>query len=242
LLYLKSQHQSKQNKANKALAEIKDGTAFSEVVAEYSDGQNALEGGDLGWRNIAELPYLFITPLLSMQMGDTSDVLRNPSGFHIIKLIDKKVNQQSHQVQQTLARHILIKTSLITKDADAKRTLTEVRQRIVKGANFAQLAKEYSDDPGTVNEGGDLGWTNPEQFDPIFAQEMAKLAPKQISEPFKTPFGWHIIQVEDRRTIDSTEEFQRNQVRQLIQRRKFEDSLQDWITELRTTAHVEIKT
>jgi len=235
------QIQVAQDKANIVLSDIKAGKSFSAVASKYSDGQQALDGGNLGWRKIDQVPYLFITPLISMKIGDTSDILRNSSGFHIIKLLDKKIDRPTREVEQTLARHILIKPSIITPDKEAKRTLTDLRGRIVKGADFGELAKEYSDDAGTASEGGDLGWSNPQDFDPVFAQEMQGLAPKQISEPFKTASGWHLLQVQERRTIDSTDIDQRNQVRQLIQRRKFDDSLQDWITELRATAHIEIK-
>jgi len=228
-------------KADKILVEIKANKDFSELAASYSDGQNALEGGDLGWRNIAELPHLFLTPLINMPVGGTSDVLRNPSGFHIIKLLDKKINQSTHQVQETHARHILIKTSVITKDKDAQRILSELRQRILKNEDFGKLAREYSDDTASATEGGDLGWSSPDAFDAVFAAEMEKLAPNQISQPFKSAFGWHIVQVLGRRTMDNTQEYERNQVRQLIQRRKYEDALQDWVTQLRAAAHVEIK-
>jgi peptidyl-prolyl cis-trans isomerase SurA len=220
------------------LHKLRSGASFQETAIASSDGQQALQGGDLGWRKAAELPTLFVEPIMHMKDGDISDLIRSPSGFHIIKLLAQR-NAQRHIVTQTHARHILIRTDELTGDAAAQARLKDIRKRIKAGADFAELAREYSNDTATASNGGDLGWVNPGDMVPTFEAQINKLATGEISEPFKTGFGWHIVQVLKRRSHDDTDAFIRSQARKAIRQRKTEEELQSWLARLRDDAYVE---
>ena len=229
--------QSALSKAETAIAHLDEGEAFSDVALRFSDGRNALQGGDLKWRGAGELPSLFLNTARILSKGQVSQPLRSAGGFHILKLIDKKTQQ--HFVNQTLARHILIKADEITTNDDARKQLTEIKKRLDKGDDFATLAEEFSQDPGSKTRGGDLGWAAEGTFVPRFTQVMNSLKKNQISEPFKSQFGWHIIQVLDRRKQDETEQRTRKKAEMAIQNRKADEELQLWLRRTRDEAYVE---
>ncbi len=225
--------------ARNVIKEINEGGEFNDIALKYSDGRNALKGGDLGWRNAAELPPLFLDAARDLDKGHISEPLRSASGFHIIQLIDKQTQQ--HLIKQTHARHILIKSDAITSDEEARKIIQSVKQRLDNGEDFAKLAEEFSQDPGSKNNGGDLGWASAGTFVPRFDQVMNSLRKNEISEPFKSQFGWHIIQVLDRRQHDETEQLIRANAERSIQNRKADEELQLWIRQARDEAYVEYR-
>ena len=216
------------------------GTDFGELAVSHSDGQQALEGGDLGWRSAGRLPTFFTELVVDMEPGDVSAPVRSPSGFHILKL-EKRRGGGRHLVKQTHARHILIKPDAVTSGAEAREQLRRLRQRLVSGEDFAKLAKARSDDRGSASKGGDLGWTNAGETVPRFEEAMAELEPGEISEPFQSRFGWHIVQVLDRRQHDDTEQFRKNQAREALRQRKIEEKYQQWVRRLLDQAYVEYR-
>lgn len=230
--------------AKAKLAEIKkllvDGGDFSQVAAGYSDGQNALEGGDLGWRAQGELPSLFAGLAPQLAVGEVSDEIRNASGFHLIKLAEKR-SEESHMVKQTKASHILIQTNELVTDDIARNRLEQLRERIMNGEDFAELARAHSDDTGSAIEGGSLGWTSPGVMVPEFEEVMERLADGEVSEVFQSRFGWHMIKLEERREQDMAEEFNRNTAREQIRQRKIEEELESWLRALRDEAYVEYR-
>jgi peptidyl-prolyl cis-trans isomerase SurA len=221
--------------------QLKDGAVFAEVAMAESDGPSALKGGDLGWRKTNELPSLFADVAPTLKPGDVSEPQRSNAGFHILKLYEKRGGQQQEVVTQNRSRHILLKPSAILTDEQAKAKLEKIRQQIIDGADFAALAKEHSEDIGSALQGGDLGWANPGQFVPEFEQRTQNLPVGEISEPFRSQFGWHILQVQDRREQDMTDELIRMKARNMLMSRRFEDELQLWQRELRDEAYVDIK-
>lgn len=227
-------------KAEKALQLLKDGTDFAQVSASYSDAPNALEGGMLGWKNAGQVPTLFGDALKTMQPGEVSPIIRSPNGFHILKLTNRRGGSSPLLVQQTHARHILLKSSEVLSEGDAKRKLGDLKERLENGGNFEELARQYSED-GTASKGGDLGWVNPGDTVPEFEKAMNELKPGQISEPIKSPFGWHLIEVVERRSQDMSREAARMKARQEIKARKAEEAYQDWLRELRDRAYVEYR-
>ncbi len=226
-------------KAEKVIAHLKTGEAFHEVAQRFSEGRQALEGGDLGWRSAAELPAIFVDAIRNMSKGGISTPLRSASGFHIVKLIDKQTQQ--HIVEQTHARHILIRPDAITSDEQVREQLLAIKQRLQKGEDFAKLASQYSHDPGSKINGGDLGWTAPGSFVPQFEQVMNSLNINQVSEPFRSQFGWHIMEVLERRQQDETEQMQRANAERAIQQRKADEELQLWLRRIRDEAYVEYR-
>lgn len=235
------QVEAAQAKANAAIKELRLGTPFNQVAASSSDGQKAFEGGDLGWRKVAQLPSIFADVANKMQKNDVSDPIRSPSGFHIIKLSDIRGAKRRHLVKQTLARHILIRRNELTSNEDAKTRLQQLLIRLEGGEDFSSLARAHSDDRGSAARGGDLGWSNPGALVPKFETEMNKLAPGQISQPFQTQFGWHIVQTLERREHDDTDSFIRSKARKFIRDRKTEDESQAWIRRIRDEAFVEYR-
>lgn len=227
------------NKAENILLQLKDGASFRQMALKYSEGRQALNGGDLGWRKASELPDIFLQAVKNMKPGEVSAPLRSAGGFHIIKLIDK--SSQKHIVQQTHARHILIKTDEITSDEEARKKLLDIKQRLDNGEDFAKLAAEFSADPGSKNNGGDLGWASQGNFVPRFEKVMNSLQPGEISEPFRSQFGWHILQVLERRKQDETDKIKRQKAREAITKRKAEEALQLWLRRIRDEVYVEYK-
>ncbi|HNA81991.1 MAG TPA: peptidylprolyl isomerase [Thiobacillaceae bacterium] len=227
-------------KAEKALAELKSGADFTQVSAAYSDAQNALQGGSLGWRGEAQLPGLFATALKDMKPGDVSPVLKSGNGYHLLKLQDKRGKNMQLVVKQTHARHILVKTNEVVQDADARNRLLQLKERIENGAAFEELAKIHSDDL-SANKGGDLGWLNPGDTVPEFERAMDALKPGDLSAPVQSPFGWHLIQVLERRDQDVTQERKRLEARRAIRERKSEEAFDDWVRQQRDRAYVEYR-
>ncbi|HYD33100.1 MAG TPA: peptidylprolyl isomerase [Methylophilaceae bacterium] len=233
--------QQLRGKAEQALKQLQGGTSFTEVSARLSDAPNALEGGGLGWKTSAQLPALFLDALKAMQPGDVSPILRSPNGFHILKLTNRRGGSSPLVVEQTHARHILIKLNEVVSEEEAQHRLRTVRERLVNGgAEFAEMARQYSED-GTAASGGDLGWVNPGDTVPPFEKAMNELQPGEISEPVRSPFGFHLIQVLERRKQDMTKEAARLKARQEIRARKSEEAYQDWVRELRDRAYVELR-
>ncbi|MBE0440320.1 MAG: peptidylprolyl isomerase [Gammaproteobacteria bacterium] len=234
------QIQAAQAKLAKIEALLAEGADFSQVASGYSDGQNALEGGDLGWRKKGELPTLFANEVPQMKVSEVSNVLRSSSGYHFVKLADKK-SEETHLVKQTLASHILIRTNELVTDSDAELRLNQLRERIVNGDDFAELARAHSDDTGSAIEGGSLGWSSPGVMVPEFEEKMNVLATGELSDVFKSRFGWHLIKVIDRREENMAEEFKRNKAREQIRIRKINEELENWLRELRDEAYVEYR-
>ena len=227
-------------KTQQALKQLADGVSFSQVSASLSDTPNALEGGSMGWRSGAQLPALFLEILKPMQKGEVSKPIRSPNGFHILKVNDRRGGTSSLVVGQTHARHILIKLSEVVSEKDAKRKMDGIKERLDNGGKFEELARQYSED-GSANNGGDLGWVNPGDTVPPFEKAMNDLGLGEISEPVLSPFGWHVIQVIERRQQDMTKEASRLKARQEIRARKSEEAYQDWIREMRDRAFVELR-
>ena len=229
-----------EKKAKTLVKKIRNGADFSQTAVANSEGRNALKGGDLGWRKEAELPSLFANVVPDLNKGQVSDPIRSASGFHLIQLTDKR-GGTTKLVQQTRARHILIRENEIRDDAQSKALIEKLYKRAKKGEDFAKLAKEFSDDPGSKVSGGDLNWVNDGDMVPAFEKVMKKTKKGQISKPFKSRFGWHILQVTDFRNKDMGQEVQRNQARQLLYTRRFEEELPIWLRQIRTEAYVEVK-
>jgi peptidyl-prolyl cis-trans isomerase SurA len=234
------QIEAKRRRADEALRQLKEGADFKQVAATFSDAPDALSGGSLGWRAPARLPTVFADQVRQMKPGDVSGVLRSAAGFHIVKLEETRSRNAPTVVEQTHARHILIKVSEVTSEADAKAKIERIRERIETGAKFEDQAKLNSEDASAA-KGGDLGWISPGDTVPDFEQAMAKLKLDEISQPVRSPFGWHLIQVLGRRTQDITAERQREQARQALRQRKSDEAFQDWVRQTRDRAYVEIK-
>ena len=228
------------DKMNEIVAEVDAGEDFARMAASYSDAQTALDGGDLGWRSRGELPSAFEEIVPTMEVGEVSDIIRTPGGLHLIKLVDTDGDDQV-LLTQTKVRHILIKPDQIISGTEARSRTEQLRNRILSGEDFAQLAKSNSDDTASAVDGGDLGWVKPGALTPEFEDVMNAAAVGAVSEPFSTPFGWHILRVDDRREYDGTEEYLRNQVGEMIRRRKTEEEQVLWLRRLRDGAYIEIK-
>ncbi len=231
--------QAARDKAEQALSQLKGGADFAQVAAGTSDAKDALKGGDLGWRSSDRIPPLFMDELQSLQPGQTTAVLRSPSGFHILKLIEKRSGSAPVVVVETHARHILIKTSEIVPASEAKSRIMEIKARIEAGADFAEQAKRYSQD-GSAQQGGDLDWLSPGQTVSEFEEAMNKLQPGMIGA-VQTQFGWHLIQVLERRSTDVSVQQQRQQARQAIGTFKSDELYQDWLRQLRDRAFIEYR-
>jgi peptidyl-prolyl cis-trans isomerase SurA len=227
------------NKAEDIYQKIKKGADFAAMAVEYSQGQQALKGGDLGWRKGSELPTIFANVVRQMNPGDISAPLASPSGFHILKLDDVKRADSNIVVTQTHARRILLKPSAIMTDAQAEEKLKELRKEILAGADFAKLATEYSEDPSFAANGGEMGWVDPDTTEPEFQSQMDKLQVGQISEPFKTQLGWYIVQVLGRRKVDQTKAYTQNKAYEAIYDRKSEEIVQQWLSQLKGSAYIE---
>jgi peptidyl-prolyl cis-trans isomerase SurA len=234
------QIEAKRRRAEEALRAVKTGGDFGQVAAGFSDASDALRGGNLGWRPGARLPTVFAEQVRKMKPGEVSPVLRSASGFHIVKLIDKRGKNDALVVDQTHARHILVRVSELTSEADAKTKIDRLKDRLDSGAKFEELAKLNSED-GSAAKGGDLGWLNPGDTVGEFQDAMNKLAIGQISAPVRSPFGWHIIEVLERRKQDVTAERERAEAQLAIRQRKADEAFQAWVREVRDRAYVEIR-
>ncbi|MGE0484750.1 MAG: peptidylprolyl isomerase [Gammaproteobacteria bacterium] len=228
------------DKADDALARLENGEDFQSVAISVSDGQQALEGGDLGWRKGGEIPSLFADPVSTMKVGDISGIITSPSGFHIIKLVDKRAGEKI-MVEQFHTRHILIKPNELVSPEQALNRLRQLKLRLDGGADFGNLAKTNSDDRGSALRGGDLGWVSQGEMVSEFEEVMTVMPIGEISQPFKSEFGFHILQVTETREYDGTEEVRRNRARQAIRRQKIEERHQTWLRRLRDEAYVEYR-
>lgn len=227
--------------ANKVLDDLATGEDFATLANNISDAKQAENGGDLGWRKIDAIPTLFAPLVVDMKEGEVSKLIESPSGFHIIKLTGQRYGGKTQMVTQTHARHILVRLNELVTDEDAKKRLDQLKLRLEGGDDFSELAKSHSDDTASAVNGGDLGWASPGNMVPEFEEQMNKLEPGEISEPFKTPFGWHIVQVLERREHDSTDELKRSKAREIIRARKIEEAQQNWLRDLREEAYVEYR-
>lgn len=228
-------------KADGLRKRLDGGEDFHTLAQRESDGRQALEGGDLGWLEMGAVPELFATAAREAQPGDVVGPLQNASGFHLIRVVEVRGEGRRDIVRQTHARHILIRTNEVTADEDAKHQLEQLRVRILGGDDFEALARSRSNDTASAIKGGDLGWVGTGSMVPAFEEQMDQLAPDQISQPFKTQFGWHIVQVLARRDHDATQESRRNKAVQALRDRKAEEAMQQYLRRLRDEAYVEIR-
>ena len=229
-------------RAEQVMARLRSGEDFARVAAEVSDAPDGLQGGSLGWRPLDRLPALFADAVRRMQPGETSPVLRSAAGLHIVRLVERRGGgaEAVQQLEQTRARHILIKTSEVLSDADAEARLLAIRERVVNGADFGELAKASSADLSAA-KGGDLGWLNPGDTVPEFERAMNALQAGEVSPPVRSPFGWHLIQVMERRVQDVTDERKRSAARQALRERKAEQAYEDWVRQLRDSTYVDYR-
>jgi len=227
-------------KTKEALKQLAEGNSFTQVSAEFSNAPNALEGGAMGWKSGSQMPTLFLDALKNLQPGEVAKPVRSPNGFHILKLTNRRGGSSTMVVNQTHARHILIKLSEIVSEKEAKRKMDSIKERLDNGGKFEDLARQYSED-GSASNGGDLGWVNPGDTVPPFEKAMNELGIGEFSAPVLSPFGWHVIQVLERRKQDMTKEATRLKARQEIRARKSEEAYQDWIREMRDRAFVELR-
>ncbi|MAE21124.1 MAG: molecular chaperone SurA [Pseudomonas sp.] len=234
------EYKAAENKAMQLVDDLRNGAEFARVAMAESQGRTALNGGDMGWRKEAQLPSLFADIAPAMQVGDISDPIRTASGFHIIRLDDKR-GGATKVIEQAQVRHILIQTNEVRDEDQSKALIDQLYDRLQAGADFTALAKEYSDDPGSGASGGDLGWVSPGDMVPEFENAMMATTTGAISAPLRSQFGWHVLQVTDRRDADIGEEVQRNQVRQMLYGRRFEEELPIWLRKIRSEAYVDVK-
>lgn len=232
--------QSAQRRAGELSAQLRQGADFETLAIANSGGQNALEGGDLGWRRAEQLPTLFAEQAVKMSKGEISEPIRSPAGFHIFRLVDTRGDEKVLQ-DQMLVRHILIKPNEIRSDSEAQQQAQDIYQQLENGASFETLAKAHSDDTASALNGGNMGWVSPEVLVPEFQTAMKIVPENVVSEPFRTTYGWHVLEVLGKRQSDISTQVRRNQVRELLGNRKFEEELMVWLREIRDQAYVEIQ-
>jgi peptidyl-prolyl cis-trans isomerase SurA len=228
-------------RAQEVYSRASGGEDFAKLAVAYSNSQTALEGGALGWRKGSELPTFLTDLIAQLKDGEVSKPLRTPTGYHIIRLNQTRGTNQQVIVEQVHARHILMKPNELQDDATVRQKLEQLRDRIEKGEDFAGLAKTTSEDPGSAADGGDLGWTNPGTFVPEFEQVLGELKENEISQPFHTQFGWHIVQVLGRRQFDNTDELKRRQAAEAIRASHADEESELWMRRLRDDAYVEYR-
>ena len=227
-------------KADGLVEELRGGGEFAQMAMAESSASSALEGGDMGWRKAGELPSLFAEPVLQMTVGDIAEPILSSGTIHIIKLLEQR-GAGVQKAKQTKVRHILVRPSEIRTPTEAEAIIRDVYQRLVDGGDFIELAKEFSEDPGSALNGGELGWSTPDQFVGAFADTMQITEEGAFSEPFLSQFGWHVLLVEGRREEDMSDEARRNMALELLHNRRFEEERQEWLKELRDEAFVEIR-
>ncbi|HYS15076.1 MAG TPA: peptidylprolyl isomerase, partial [Burkholderiaceae bacterium] len=232
-------------RAEDLVAQVRSGADFAKLAASFSSASEALGGGELGWRTAERLPTLLLDAVKELKPGELGPIVRSPGGFHVLKLVGKRSAVEGKlatgPVQQTRVRHILLRVSEVTPESDVLRRLTDLRERVMKGGqDFGQLARLHSVDP-SATRGGDLGWIYPGDTVPEFERVMNTLKNGDVSEPIQTPFGWHLIQVQDRRTEESPMERNRFSARQALRERKADEAYQEWLQQLRDRTYVELK-
>ena len=235
-----AQVEARRARAEEVVRRLKDGADFAQVAATYSDAQDALQGGVIGWRSRQRLPELFLEALTGLNVGGVSGVFRSPAGFHVVKLLEMRGAGAPMMVEQAHIRHILVRTNDLVSENEAKRKLLGLRERIVNGVDFAELARLNSDD-GTASRGGDLGWVYPGDTVPEFERAFMELKLMEVSQPVKSPFGWHLIQVLERRTADVSTDRRRVEARKALLDRKGDEAYQEWLRQLRDRAYVELR-
>lgn len=229
-----------QKEADQVVAQLKQGADFKQMAVTHSDDPYALKGGDLGWRPAAQWPSLFSDQAITMQAGDITGPLRSANGFHIIKMIERRGDDQKI-VEQYKVRHILIKPSTIRSQDEARSLARSLVTRIEQGEAFADLARKYSDDPGSARNGGELGWVSEGEMVPEFEKQMLTTPLHQLSSVFESQFGWHVLRVDEKRSADMSDEFRRLKARQALQQRRYSEELQTWLREIRAEAYVDIR-
>nr|WP_232239718.1 peptidylprolyl isomerase SurA [Pseudomonas alkylphenolica] len=232
--------QAAARQAGEIYQQLKQGADFAQLAIARSASETALEGGEMGWRKAAQLPPPFDRLLSSMAVGDVTEPIRTPGGFIILKLQEKRGGQAMVR-DEVHVRHILIKPSEIRSEEATKALAEKLYERIQNGEDFAQLAKSYSEDPGSALNGGDLNWIDPNALVPEFREEMATAQQGQVTKPFKTQYGWHVLEVLGRRATDSTEQAREQQAMNVLRNRKYDEELQTWLRQIRDEAYVEIK-
>lgn len=227
-------------KAEAIISELKQGKSFAKLAAAQSAGSEALQGGDLGWRRIEEIPTVFASQITTIKTGEIIGPIRAANGIHILMLNGTRGSIKQHTVAETEVRHILLKNNGLYGDAETQALVAEIRRQIANGADFAEMAKKYSEDKGAAMNGGELGWVTPGVLVPPFEQAMNQLKIGEVSQPVKTQFGWHLIKVEGRRNKDNTEDYQREQIQKFVYERKFQEESQKWTKQMRDASFVEI--
>lgn len=228
-------------KAQRLQQEIAGGRDFQSAAVAESDASSALEGGVMGWRSRADLPSLVTDIVPELPLNQPSEVLQSGSGFHIVQVLDRRGGETRNMVEQARVRHILVRPTEVVSDAKAEQRINDIYQQLVNGADFGELAREFSDDPGSGSAGGDLGWVSPGQMVPAFEETMMNAPVGEFTRPFRSRFGWHILEVQERRDQDISEQVRASEARQALYRRKYETELQNWLQEIRDEAYVEIK-
>ncbi|MCY1278241.1 Chaperone SurA [compost metagenome] len=232
--------QAADRQASELYQQLRQGADFAQLAIARSASETALEGGDMGWRKAAQLPSPFDSMIGALQPGEVTEPMRTPGGFIILKLLEKRGG--GTQVRDEVhVRHILIKPSEIRSEAEAQRLAERLYERIQSGEDFGELAKSFSEDPGSALNGGDLNWIDPNALVPEFREVMARTGSGELSQPFKSPYGWHVLQVLGRRATDSSEQFREQQALNLLRNRKYDEELQAWLRQIRDEAYVEIK-
>ncbi len=230
-----------QSRARSALDELRGGAEFAKVAVAFSDAPDGLEGGSMGWRLRDRLPELFADAVDRMKPGDISDILRSPAGFHIVKLVERRgVKSEGRPLEQTRARHILVRANESVSETEARRRIDRLRQRLVEGSTFEEIARFNSEDASAAR-GGDLGWVYPGDTVPEFENAMAQLKPNELSAPIRSPFGWHVIQVLERRTGELSSDRRRIEARKVLRDRKADEAYEEWLRQLRDRAYVEYR-
>ena len=227
-----------QTRAEDIVNQLREGADFATMAVNHSSASTALEGGDVDWRRAEQLPQLVVEEVLKMEVGDISEPIRNERGLHVIKLVDKQTATTDQE--QTWVRHILIQPNAIKSEVEAKKEVEAIRDRIIAGEDFEELARQYSDHAGSAREGGDLGWTSGSQLDPIFLEVMNATENGEISDVFASGEGWHVLEVLDRKVADVTEQILDNFALNALYNRLFEEALQDWLQEIRAEAFVKV--
>jgi peptidyl-prolyl cis-trans isomerase SurA len=235
-----SEIQAAERQAQEVYQQLQQGADFAQLAIARSASETALEGGEMGWRKAGQLPPPFDSMISQLNPGEVTEPVRTPGGFIILKLIEKRGGDT--QVRDEVhVRHILIKPSEIRSEEETRRLVERLYQRIVDGEDFAELAKNFSEDPGSALNGGDLNWIDPNALVPEFREVMSNTASGELSKPFKSPYGWHVLQVLGRRATDNSEEFRKQQAANLLRNRKYDEELQAWLRQIRDEAYVEIK-
>jgi len=232
--------QAAERQAKELHQQLREGADFAQMAVTHSASENALEGGEMGWRKAAQLPPPFDAMIGAMAVGDVTEPMRTPGGFIMLKLLEKR-GGGTQVLEEVNVRHILIKPSEIRSEAETKRLAERLHERLLAGEDFSELAKSFSEDPGSALNGGSLDWIDPSALVPEFREVMSNTASGELSKPFKSPYGWHVLQVVGRRATDSSAQFREQQALTVLRNRKYDEELQAWLRQIRDEAYVEIK-